>query len=81
MSGTRSLIRHSSLIRHLNPFDSARVTRITRQSLISNRLKREKEREIEKRKKYMGKEKKENEREVASMWMSNDGSKERSVLN
>ena len=42
MSGTRSLIRHSSLIRHLNPsFDSARVTRITRQSLISNRWKRE----------------------------------------
>lgn len=29
----------------------------------------------------MGKEKKENEREVASMWMSNDGSKERSALN
>lgn len=59
MSGTRSLIRHSSLIRHLNPsFDSARVTRITRQSLISNRWKRER------RKKYMeGKEKKENERE------------------
>lgn len=62
MSGTRSLIRHSSLIRHLNPsFDSARVTRITRQSLISNRWK---ERVGERRKKYMeGKEKKENERE------------------
>lgn len=29
----------------------------------------------------MEKEKKENEREVASMWMSNDGSKERSALN
>lgn len=79
MSGTRSLIRHSSLIRHLNPsFDSARVTRITRQSLISNRWKRER------RKKYMeGKEKKENEREreVVSVWMSNDGSKECSALN
>lgn len=62
MSGTRSLIRHSSLIRHLNPFDSARVTRITRQSLISNRWKEEKERE-RKREKVCGKEKKENERE------------------
>ena len=40
MPGTRSLIRHSSLIRHLNPFDSGRVTRIT--PLDFELLKREK---------------------------------------
>lgn len=78
MSGTRSLIRHSSLIRHFNPFDSSRVTR---QSLISNRW-RERER-VEKRGKVCRKrKKKENEREVVSVWMSNDdGSKERDALN
>lgn len=63
MSGTRSLIRHSSLIRHFNPFDSSRVTR---QSLISNRW-REREREWKKEEKYVGKEKKRKMRERLSL--------------